>query len=182
MDDDLPNYSDPAYWEMRYKKEHGTYDWYLEWNEFLQQHLTSLGVASPVLVVGCGNSTLSMELESSGIFPVVLIDISRTCCQKMSKMFGGTYISMDVCKMQFRNNSFQYIIDKGTLDALVCHPHYEIAVAKMMAEISRVLAPNGVFIETTFRETAKRIHVLDSPKHPPSQLLTQFRNHFPSEY
>jgi RAT1-interacting protein len=81
----------------------------------------------------------------------------------MTDRFGGTYVPMDVCKMQFRNDIFQCVIDKGTLDALMCHTHFEVAVSAMMLEISRVLAPNGVFIEVTFGQTAQRIDLLDSP-------------------
>jgi RAT1-interacting protein len=82
----------------------------------------------------------------------------------MTKRFGGAYIPMDVCQMHFRSDLFQCVIDKGTLDALLCDSHYEVPVSAMMAEISRVLAPNGVFIEVTFGETARKIEILDSPK------------------
>jgi hypothetical protein len=33
----------------------------------------------------------------------------------------------------------------------------------MIAEISRVLAPNGIFIEVTFGTTAERLSILDDP-------------------
>jgi RAT1-interacting protein len=157
------DYSRADYWEARYKSEKGIYDWYFDWDEFFRDELESLGVESPVLIVGCGNSELSMRIESAGVRPVVSIDISPTCCQKMTTRFGGCYLPMDVCRMQFRSDIFQCAIDKGTLDALLCSADYEVGCAKMIQEIARVLAPNGIFIEVTFGKTAERIQVLDNP-------------------
>jgi hypothetical protein len=89
MEDDLPDYANPEYWETRYRKDRGTFDWYLEWDAFFEDHLASLGAAAPVLVVGCGNSSLSMRIESSGMSPVISIDISRTWYRTMAQKTAG---------------------------------------------------------------------------------------------
>ena len=156
------DYGSALYWESRYQKDNGLFDWYFDWDEFFGKNLSTLEIIPPVLVVGCGNSDLSANLEKSNIKPVVSTDISKTCCQKMKDRTGGCYLPMDACQMQFRDNIFPCVIDKGTLDALLCQSHYEISVTKMICEIARVLAPNGIFIEVTFGKTAEKLSVLDS--------------------
>ena len=158
------DYASAEYWEERYQKDKGLFDWYFDYNEVLERHLMSLGIEPPVLVVGCGNSNLSMQLEQKGIYPIVSTDISKTCCRNMSKQYGGCYLPMDVCSLNFRENSFPCVIDKGTLDALLCGKNYEVAVTKMMREIGRVLAVNGIFIEITFGANGERIGVFDCPE------------------
>ena len=157
------DYGSSAYWEKRYERDHGLFDWYFDWEEFFCENIHKLDISSPVLVVGCGNSELSNKLEGNGISPVISTDISKTCCFNMSSLTGGCYLPMDVCQLQFRDNIFPCVIDKGTLDAILCQKHYEVSVTKMMLEISRVLSPNGIFIEITFGKTPEKINILDSP-------------------
>ncbi|KAH0785345.1 methyltransferase-like protein 13 [Histomonas meleagridis] len=157
------DYSSAEYWESRYKEESGTFDWYFGWNDVFQKNLFSLNIKGPILVVGCGNSLISYNLEKFGIYPVISTDISHTCVQKMQKEFNGCYLPMDVCDLQFKDNLFPCVIDKGTLDAILCTHDFELPMSKMMLEISRVLAPNGVFIEITFGKTAEKLNILDSP-------------------
>ncbi|OHS95800.1 Protein kinase domain containing protein [Tritrichomonas foetus] len=166
------NYGSSEYWEARYQRDNSLFDWYFDYNEFFEKNIETLDIKPPVLVVGCGNSDLSMNLEKSGVYPVISTDISPTCCRKMADRTGGCYLPMDVCKLQFRDNSFPCVIDKGTLDAILCQSHYEISVTKMICEIARVLAPNGVFIEVTFGKTAEKLNILDSPDLLPWSLET----------
>lgn len=169
------DYGSALYWESRYQKDNDLFDWYFDWDEFFGKNIKTLEIAAPVLVVGCGNSDLSANLEKSNIFPVVSTDISKTCCQKMKARTGGCYLPMDACDMQFRDNIFECVIDKGTLDALLCQSHYEISVTKMICEIARVLAPNGIFIEVTFGKTAEKLSVLDSPDILPWSLENVYK-------
>lgn len=157
------NYGDPDYWEKRYQNDDSIFDWYFDWDEFFEQHYEEISFEPPVLVVGCGNSDFSEKLESKGIFPVVSTDISHSVINKMAKKFGGCYLPMDVCDLQFRNESFQCVVDKGTLDALICKKDYQYHLSRMICEISRVLVHNGVFIEVTFGETGQRLNILDNP-------------------
>ena len=168
------NYGSADYWESRYVKDNSIFDWYFDWDEFFGKNLDKFDIQPPVLVVGCGNSDLSLKLEQSNIKPVVSTDISRTCCKKMVDKTGGCYLPMDVCNMYFRDNIFPCVIDKGTLDAILCQSHYEISMTKMITEISRVLAPNGIFIEVTFGKTAEKLSILDSPDLLPWSLETTY--------
>lgn len=53
---------------------------------------------------------------------------------------------MDVRKLEFQNERFDLVVDKGTLDSLLCGDDAEVAAAKAVAEIARVLVSGGVFV------------------------------------
>jgi hypothetical protein len=55
-----------------------------------------------------------------------------------------TVVEQDVRCMSFEDNSFKYVIDKGTLDAILCDHDEgapEIHAERMLHEIVRVLRP-----------------------------------------
>jgi hypothetical protein len=120
-----------------------------DWDKFLRSELQLLGLEPPALIVGRGNSDLLMHIEYTGIRPVVLIHVSQTCCRNRTVRSGGCYLLMDSCQMDFRCDLFQSIIDKGTLQAIMCRPAYD---AKFVREIVRTPTPNSVFIHVTFAE------------------------------
>ena len=59
------------------------------------------------------------------------------------------YEVMDVCEMTYEDNYFDVVIDKSTMDALLC-------IAKMKKEAIRVLKPNGVYLSITFGRPENR--------------------------
>jgi hypothetical protein len=89
--------------------------------------LISLGDEFPVFIIGIRNSQLWIERISFGIYPILSIDISRTCCHWITEPFNVAYILIDVCKIQFRNDILQCIIDKRIWHVLCCCIHNEIA-------------------------------------------------------
>lgn len=48
--------------------------------------------------------------------------------------------------MEFQNERFDLIIDKGTIDSILCADDAEVSAAKAISEISRTLLSGGVFI------------------------------------
>ena len=126
------DYGNGNYWDERYKKDDSLFDWYFEWDEFNKNILTKYNLKTPILIVGCGNSELSFCLEKNGISPIISIDISHTIIEKFSKKKLGYFLPMDVRQMYFKNNSFSCVIDKGTLDALLCSHNFESDVSKML--------------------------------------------------
>ena len=56
------------------------------------------------------------------------------------------YVEGDVTDMhQFQNEQFNFIIDKGTLDSILCGENSIPLVDKMIKEVYRLLATNGVY-------------------------------------
>ena len=88
---------------------------------------------------------------------------------------------MDVMDMsEFKTGEFNTIIDKGTLDSVLCGDNSLPNVEKMMSEIYRVLAPGGNYICITYGDADHRkkffgsqwstINVDKVPK--PSQMIS----------
>lgn len=106
-----------------------------------------------ILVVGCGNSTLSMNLYDAGYRNITNIDISEVVIKQMrelnkSKRPDLQYEVMDVTKMTYPDEKFSVVLDKGTLDAIMPdtkEPTMEV-VNKFFTEIKRVLRNGGRFV------------------------------------
>ena len=72
---------------------------------------------------GCGNSSLSEEMYADGFTKITNIDYSpavienmRERCCKLSHM---DWQVMDITDLQFDNGTFEVVIEKGTLDAML---------------------------------------------------------------
>ena len=61
-------------------------------------------------------------------------------------MSGLQFEAMDVKNMIFENESYDFGIDKGTLDALKCGENFQLGVEQYLKEVKRVLAADGIFI------------------------------------
>lgn len=66
---------------------------------------------------------------------------------------------MNVCALDFPDESFNTVIDKGTLDSVLCGEGSTANVAKMCMEISRVLKPNGVYFICSYGVPYNRLQV-----------------------
>jgi len=73
-----------------------------------------------LLVLGCGNSLLSEKMNlKMGIDKITSIDFEESVIRKMQNRGKSIdYQVMDVLNMSFEDGSYDYAIDKGTLDAL----------------------------------------------------------------
>lgn len=67
---------------------------------------------------------------------------------------------MNVCALDFPDESFNSVVDKGTLDSVLCGEGSTANVAKMCMEISRVLKPNGVYFICSYGVPDNRLQVL----------------------
>ncbi len=63
---------------------------------------------------------------------------------------------MDVRELKFPTGSFDFVIDKSTIDALLCGDSAFINVAKMMNEIQRVLKVGGIYMAITYGQPENR--------------------------
>ncbi|PPQ62906.1 hypothetical protein CVT24_006304 [Panaeolus cyanescens] len=116
-----------------------------------------------ILMLGCGNSTLSEDMWEDGYRNIVNIDYSPVLIQKMSARHSEnrpemTWHQMDVRNLEFEDGSFDVAIDKGTMDAMmtakgdVWDPPAQVIedCNKEVDEALRVLRKGGVFIYLTF--------------------------------
>lgn len=70
-----------------------------------------------------------------------------------------SWVQMNVCALDFPDESFNTVIDKGTLDSVLCGEGSTANVAKMCMEISRVLKPNGVYFICSYGVPDNRLQV-----------------------
>ncbi|KAL0413670.1 UNVERIFIED_CONTAM: eEF1A lysine and N-terminal methyltransferase [Sesamum radiatum] len=120
------NYGDALYWDARYIQEAkcGSFDWYQRYSAlrpFIRKYISP---SSRVLMVGCGNAVISEDMVKDGFEDIMNIDISSIAIEMMRKKYEDVpqlkYMQMDVRDMSFfPDDSFDSVIDKGTLDSLM---------------------------------------------------------------
>jgi len=102
-----------------------------------------------VLVVGCGTSCLSEELQGRG-YDVSSVDISEVAIEQMRRKRGDMdWQVADVSELPFNDDSFDAVIDKGTGDSLFFGSHAsqrQSMCTTMWKEAVRVLNRQGTFI------------------------------------
>jgi ubiquinone/menaquinone biosynthesis C-methylase UbiE len=157
-------FKNKSYWNSRFTSE-DVYDWLVEFRHVAPQITGHLSFNDKILTVGCGNSSFSYELYQLGYRNIVNIDYSEVVIDNMAKKYGDIapemqWLVMDMTDMSFENNSFDVIIDKAAMDALVVdegdvwHPSQHVIdiVDKMCTEVSRVLTRTGEFIQISFNQ------------------------------
>ncbi|KAL0433021.1 UNVERIFIED_CONTAM: eEF1A lysine and N-terminal methyltransferase [Sesamum latifolium] len=158
-----------------------SFEWYAEWPQ-LQTLLTrlllfqssapegSIGEPSPaveaaevsILVPGCGNSRLSEHLYDAGFKNITNVDFSKVVISDMLRKNVRErpemkWRVMDMTSMQFANESFNAIVDKGGLDALM-EPQLGPRLGNLyLSEVKRLSKFGGKYICLTLAES----HVLD---------------------
>ena len=99
---------------------------------------------------GCGNSRLTEDMFEDGYTSITNIDISRVCIEQMVERYKDKptlqWQQMNCCALDFPDETFDVVLDKGTLDSVLCGEGSTANTAKMCSEVSRVLKPNGVFL------------------------------------
>ncbi|KAF7308262.1 Methyltransf-25 domain-containing protein [Mycena chlorophos] len=130
-----------------------------------------------VLMLGCGNSTLSQDMYDDGYKNIVNVDYSRVVIEQMRTRHAETrpemeWLEMDVRNLDFADASFDVAIDKGTMDAMmtakgdVWDPPQQVIddCSAEVAETIRVLKKSsGIFIYLTFGQPHFRRRYLQPP-------------------
>ncbi|XP_042474872.1 eEF1A lysine and N-terminal methyltransferase isoform X2 [Macadamia integrifolia] len=158
-------YGEPTYWDNRYVQDPGPFDWYQKYPSLAPLFHQYVRRDHRILVVGCGNAVFSEGMVDDGYRDVVNIDISSVVIEAMQKKCQDRpelkYIKMDVQDMSaFEAGYFDAVIDKGTLDSLMCGHNSQQNVTKMLEEVGRVLKNKGVYILITYGAPIYRLHLL----------------------
>ncbi|XP_022760773.1 methyltransferase-like protein 13 isoform X2 [Durio zibethinus] len=121
-------YGEPWYWDNRYAHESAPFDWYQKYPALAPLiHLYVPHRHQRVLVVGCGNSDIKLDVR----------DMSP-----------------------FQAGSFDAVIDKGTLDSILCGNNSRQNATQMLQEVWRVLKDKGVYILITYGAPVYRLDLL----------------------
>lgn len=156
------DYSNPDYWEKRYKKQVGkSFEWYgVKWQilkRILEPHLQR---EHHILHVGTGNSELPEEMHSDGYLHQVGADVSKNVISQMSSKHQRLAPALsfqvdDALRSNFADGSFDVIIEKGTMEAVgsdrdcvLADEGCQMLVPEKMLllEAFRLLRPGGILI------------------------------------
>lgn len=101
----------PSYWDERFQKE-DQYDWFKDYSIFkhiLQPHLKP---ADKILVLGCGNSTMTADLWRDGYKNIMSIDLSEVwlpLSKNLKTLFQAPMrLQTDLLKQNIRKSSWEY--------------------------------------------------------------------------
>lgn len=115
--------------------------------------------------LGCGNAEFSEDMYDDGYKNIINIDIASNVIDQMKARNKSrknmTFEVMDVRDMKFEDNSFDLIIDKSTIDALLCGENSYINVAKMLKETQRVLKDDGYYMIISYGKPENRVNHLE---------------------
>ena len=145
----MNQYGKVQYWDDRYMQDKESFEWYQRYPTIKPYLLPLLQkYQNPkILILGCGNSKLSENLYKEGYKNIINIDFSKVCINQMQVAYSNyetmKYLVMDACDMNFDNGNFDIVIDKGTLDSILCSDESSHNANRCVAEINRILQPNG---------------------------------------
>lgn len=138
-------YSKKSFWNERFEKSEQNFDWYADWEQLKSQFVKFLKPDDQILMVGCGNSKMSNQMYKDNFKNIINIDISDVVIDKMQKQFPlMKWLEMDATKMTFEDNTFDCVIDKGTLDAIMCCGNPR-PPTRMIREMHRVTKIGGKY-------------------------------------
>ena len=153
------DFASPEFWRTFFERRgERAFEWYGSFPEFrsnLERAWRDRQARSAcrTLVIGCGNSELSQQLYAAGWTAQTSIDFDAGVIAEMQKKYspvrfpGLRFVEMDARALTFDASSFDLVVDKGTLDAMCTGDGEEVleSVGRMLSEVSRVLAPGGLY-------------------------------------
>jgi ubiquinone/menaquinone biosynthesis C-methylase UbiE len=118
---------------------------------------------------GCGTSRLSEEMYDDGFSSIVNIDFVAPAIDIMATRNKGksglTWQVMDATALTFPDAYFDAVIDKGTLDSLLCGENSTANASKMCAEMARVLKPGGNYMVISYGNPESRLAYLEKEEY-----------------
>ena len=159
-------YGKRDYWDDRYTKDPEPFDWYQRYSGIKDLISQYVNKGDSILQAGCGNSRLSEDMCDDGYQNITNIDISNVVIGQMvdknREKNSMTWQQMNVTALEFPDESFDAIIDKGTLDSILCGEGSTANTAKYCTEASRVLKPKGVFFIVSYGIPDNRMQYLEN--------------------
>ncbi|EST09228.1 hypothetical protein PSEUBRA_001182 [Kalmanozyma brasiliensis GHG001] len=164
-------FSEKEYWEQRYANETETdFDWFKTYEDLKSLFDELLpDREARILMLGCGNSTLSPSMHIAGYKRIINIDYSSNLISSLSRRYPDqTWIEMDITQLSLPSNittlggqgSFDIALDKGTMDALmaegkgssVWNPSDKVVddVRTMLNGVDGLLKEGGKMVYITF--------------------------------
>lgn len=154
------DYASKSYWDQRYAEGKIEHEWYYSYEllEPIVQDCRKWESSDRVLEVGCGDKPLIQGFLGLGLAPENLagIDYAKSVIDLLkAQQEADKYPKliqledMDGCNMRYDDESFDFICEKGTMDAILSDKQPRRGVrnsVKLISEIIRVMKANGTFL------------------------------------
>eukprot|EP00882_Tetradesmus_deserticola_P019688 GHRQ01021216.1.p1 GENE.GHRQ01021216.1~~GHRQ01021216.1.p1 ORF type:complete len:245 (+),score=49.68 GHRQ01021216.1:185-919(+) len=111
-----------------------------------------------LLQLGVGTSRLQVDMADDGYNNITSIDYSPVAIKRLQQLYPGyqsqlSYAVADARSMpQYPDAGFSGVLDKGTLDALLCGDTEAADAAALMGEVWRLLQSGAAYIMVTSGE------------------------------
>lgn len=156
-------YGKVKYWDERYSKDKEPFEWYQRYSSI--RHLLPRS-APRVLNLGCGNSLVSEEMLRDGYSHIVNIDYSTVVIEQMKERYkddtNQEFECADITRsIPYPDETFDLIVCKGTLDAVLCSSFAAANVRNMMEQCSRVLKDDGAMVIVSYGTTENRMMYME---------------------
>ncbi|CAK9046205.1 eEF1A lysine and N-terminal methyltransferase (eEF1A-KNMT) (Methyltransferase-like protein 13) [Includes: eEF1A lysine methyltransferase [Durusdinium trenchii] len=163
--------SNSRFWEEYYANvDADRFDWYSTWDtpiNWLSLGVSTLGsVIGPflfanasILMLGCGRSDMSQQMYREGFRNITNVDISSGLLERLRRGFERemplmSWRWMNASSMDTEDQSFDVVLEKGTLDSLQDNSELFQAAVR---ESHRVLRSDGLFISVTDTEKLQQL-------------------------
>ncbi|XP_067048896.1 EEF1A lysine methyltransferase 4-like [Acropora muricata] len=189
LPDSNSSYKIKEYWDERFSEE-DSFEWckgYSDFKDLLYKHVRKV---DRILMLGCGNSRLSEDMYNDGFKNITNIDYSPVVIEKMRKKCRGLaemqWLVMDITKLNFDRSSFDVILEKATLDALLVEETNPWNLSEntwntmdsVLSKVSQILVTGGCFISITFSQPHFRKPILAKAQYDWSVSTSTYGNSF----
>jgi SAM-dependent methyltransferase len=143
------------YWEGLYKEQDKSesFSWYAGWNDLEPFISEWIPRASKVLIPGVGIDSILTDMYDAGYEQLAAFDYAPESIAHCQHMLGADRTvdlrTADCRDLPYDSESFDAVIDKGTLDAVFLagdDPDERLdSLTRAISELARVLTPGGIF-------------------------------------
>ncbi|KAM7457357.1 hypothetical protein BLSTO_01881 [Blastocystis sp. subtype 1] len=147
-------------------REDQGFEWYNAYGTIKDTICKYIKKDTSILNIGCGDSNLSEDMYRDGFTDITSCDFSPIVIEKMkekcSEKKGMKWDVMDIHHMTYADASFDVVLDKGTLDAVICGDETTCFPEKVVSEVYRVLKTGGIYMLITFGMPENRLSYFEN--------------------
>ena len=164
--------SDAKYWDDFYSTNTGTFEWLLSYKDIknnLEHLFESKNKLLTFLDLGCGSSNLLSDiLQTLPYAHGVFFDISHGSLiaqqsnNNVRKESNSChYVQGSVLHLPFQENTFDFVIDKGTMDSLLkAKDNGKVSSRVMLQQVHSVLRPGGLCLQISDEDPEIRMDLI----------------------